>query len=103
MSEMKEGTAGRQSASLGDEIVGRINDYQLTIASAVEEQTATTNEMSRHVQQVAELGNEITADVAGVTAAVGVTTTGIEASRRSAESLADLAAELRDLVAGFRY
>ena len=85
------------------EIVGRINDYQLTIASAVEEQTATTNEMSRHVQQVAELGNEITADVAGVTAAVGVTTTGIEASRRSAESLADLAAELRDLVAGFRY
>ena len=29
------------------EIIGQINDYQTTIASAVEEQTATTNEMSR--------------------------------------------------------
>ncbi|MEN3357942.1 MAG: methyl-accepting chemotaxis protein, partial [Mycobacteriales bacterium] len=28
-------------------IIGQINDYQLTIASAVEEQTATTNEMNR--------------------------------------------------------
>ena len=30
-------------------IITSINDYQLTIASAVEEQTATTNEMSRNV------------------------------------------------------
>ncbi|KMM45125.1 chemotaxis protein, partial [Cellulomonas sp. A375-1] len=30
-------------------IIASINDYQLTIASAVEEQTATTNEMSRGV------------------------------------------------------
>ncbi len=28
-------------------VIGQINDYQTTIASAVEEQTATTNEMSR--------------------------------------------------------
>src|SRR5690606_39234231 len=31
------------------QIVASINDFQLTIASAVEEQTATTNEMSRSV------------------------------------------------------
>ncbi|KRC43346.1 chemotaxis protein [Nocardioides sp. Root224] len=32
-------------------IITSINDYQLTIASAVEEQTATTNEMSRNVAE----------------------------------------------------
>ena len=32
-------------------IITSINDYQLTIASAVEEQTATTNEMARNVAE----------------------------------------------------
>ncbi len=35
------------------DIIGRIDDYQTTIASAVEEQTATTNEMSRSVAEAA--------------------------------------------------
>ncbi|WNB85222.1 methyl-accepting chemotaxis protein [Cellulomonas sp. ATA003] len=34
-------------------IIASINDYQMTIASAVEEQTATTNEMSRSVTEAA--------------------------------------------------
>lgn len=34
-------------------IIGQINDFQMTIASAVEQQTATTNEMSRSVQEAA--------------------------------------------------
>ena len=37
-----------------DEVIGQISDYQTTIASAVEEQTATTNEMSRSVNEAAQ-------------------------------------------------
>jgi methyl-accepting chemotaxis protein len=35
-------------------VINKINDYQNTIASAVEEQTATTNEISRNVSQAAK-------------------------------------------------
>jgi hypothetical protein len=40
-------------------VIGQINDYQLTIASALEEHTATTNEMSRSVQEAAGGSTEI--------------------------------------------
>ena len=42
------------------EIIQQINDYQTTIAAAVEEQTATTNEMSRSVSEAASGSGEIT-------------------------------------------
>lgn len=49
-----------------DTVIRSINDYQLTIASAVEEQTATTNEMGRNVaeassgtSQIAESINDV--------------------------------------------
>jgi methyl-accepting chemotaxis protein len=35
-------------------IISKINDYQNTIASAVEEQTATTNEIARNVTEAAK-------------------------------------------------
>ena len=35
------------------DIINQINNYQTTIAAAVEEQTATTNEMSRSVAEAA--------------------------------------------------
>ena len=47
-------------------IVASINDYQLTIASAVEEQTATTNEMSRSVNEAATGSGEIAATITRV-------------------------------------
>ena len=50
-------------------IIASINDYQLTIASAVEEQTATTNEMSRGVAEAATGSGEIAVNIAGVAAA----------------------------------
>ena len=45
------------------DIIGRIDDYQTTIASAVEEQTATTNEMSRSVAEAATGSTEIAANI----------------------------------------
>ena len=48
------------------QIVGQINDYQMTIASAVEEQTATTNEMTRSIAEAATGSTEIAANITDI-------------------------------------
>jgi methyl-accepting chemotaxis protein len=49
-------------------IIASINDYQMAIASAVEEQTATTTEMSRGVSEAAAGSGEIAAHLASLAA-----------------------------------
>ncbi|MCU1693819.1 MAG: Methyl-accepting chemotaxis protein [Frankiales bacterium] len=83
-------------------VIGQINDYQTTIASAVEEQTATTNEMSRSVAEAATGSTQIAATITGVAEAAASTTTGVGQSQRAAEQLAQMSAELNQLVATFR-
>ena len=55
-------------------IIGQINDTQTTIASAVEEQTATTNEMSRNVAEAATGSTEIAQNITGVARSASDTT-----------------------------
>jgi methyl-accepting chemotaxis protein len=85
------------------EIVGRISDYQTTIASAVEEQTATTNEMARNVADAAAGSQEIATNVVGVASAAQLTTAGVGESQRAAVDLARMSADLQSLVGTFRY
>jgi len=80
-----------------------MNDYQTTIAAAVEEQTATTNEMSRNVAEAATGSSEIAANITGVAEAAETTNGGVEESRRAAEDLARMSGELSQLVGQFRY
>jgi methyl-accepting chemotaxis protein len=47
-------------------ISGIINDISATIASAVEEQNATSNEMGRNVTEAARGSGEISKNIAGV-------------------------------------
>jgi methyl-accepting chemotaxis protein len=82
-------------------IITAINDYQLTISSAVEEQTATTNEMSRNVAEVAAGSDEISANITGVATAAESTTQSVAQTQTAAEQLARMAAELRMQVASF--
>src|SRR3712207_9208690 len=58
-------------AAIGEisQIVAQISDRQTTIASAVEEQTATTNEMSRSVQEAAQGSGQIADNITGVSTA----------------------------------
>lgn len=85
------------------EIITSINDFQTTIASAVEEQTATTAEMNRNVTQAAAGSGEIAANIAGVAGAADLTTAGVTQSREAVSSLARMSTELKTLVAQFRY
>jgi len=84
-------------------VVAEIADRQTTIASAVEEQTATTNEMARNVAEAASGATEIARTVTGVAAAAELTTTGASTTAQAADELARMAVGLNELVGQFRY
>jgi methyl-accepting chemotaxis protein len=80
------------------EIIGRINDFQATIAGAVEEQTATTSVMAQSVAKAADGGGDIGAMLVGVDEASPRTTRGLVCNRDAATALADTARRLQDAV-----
>ena len=85
-----------------EDVIGRINDFSLTIAGAVEEQTATTSEMSRAGVEAAASSREIAVTVAGVAEVATVTAHGAGSAQRAADTLTSLAAELTGAVGQFK-
>ncbi|MDG6101722.1 methyl-accepting chemotaxis protein [Dactylosporangium aurantiacum] len=83
-------------------IIARINDYQLTIASAVEEQTATTSEMSRSVSDAAHGAANIAGNIAGVADAADTTTATLSEVDATVAELNGLASDLQRAVGRFR-
>ncbi|MCR6688146.1 methyl-accepting chemotaxis protein [Cellulomonas sp.] len=92
-------------AAIGEigSIIASINDYQLTIASAVEEQTATTNEMSRGVAEAATGSGEIAVNITGVATATATSSDVVGQMGASVAELARMSADLRTRVAAFTY
>jgi methyl-accepting chemotaxis protein len=84
-------------------IIERINGIQLTIASAVEEQTATTQEMNRTLSDAAAGAGNIAATIGTVSEATRRTTDTVGDTRHAADELATTAVQLQGLVARFRY
>jgi methyl-accepting chemotaxis protein len=84
-------------------IIAQINDIQATIATAVEEQTATTNEIARNISDVAKGNEEIARNVTGVAQAAKSTTEGAEYTNKAAGELAGLAVTLQNLVSQFEF
>jgi methyl-accepting chemotaxis protein len=83
-------------------VIHQISDISSTIATAVEEQNATTNEMSRNVSEAANSSGEITSNIAGVAEAAQGTTRGATATQKASQQLVETSAELRRLVEGFK-
>jgi len=84
------------------EIIGQVNDIATTIAGAVEEQTATTNEIGRNVGQAATGSSEIARNVSGVAEAARSNAQGASATLEAASALARLASELQHVVGRFK-
>ena len=84
-------------------IINQINDIQNTIASAVEEQTATTGEISRNVGEAAKGSSEIARSITGVAQAARSTTEGASNTKTSADELSRIALDLQKLVSQFKY
>ena len=83
-------------------IINQINDISGTIATAVEEQSATTNEMSRNVQEAAKGSGEISQNIQGVATAAESTTRGAQDTLKAAQQLTEMATQLRSLVDQFK-
>ncbi|MFI7541285.1 methyl-accepting chemotaxis protein [Actinoplanes sp. NPDC049599] len=84
------------------EVIAKINDFQTTIASAVEEQTATTGEMSRSIGEVASGSSRIAANISDVSTASGAAVHGVTQTRQASEEVARTAEGLRTLVGAFK-
>ncbi|MEU4420261.1 methyl-accepting chemotaxis protein [Actinoplanes sp. NPDC024001] len=84
-------------------VIARISDFQTTIASAVEEQTATTAEMNRSVSEAATGTSEIAENITGVAEAARLTSEGVSQTQQATTELARMSADLTALVGNFRY
>ncbi|AEV86298.1 methyl-accepting chemotaxis protein [Actinoplanes sp. SE50] len=93
------------TAAIGEitEVIQRIGDYTTTIASAVEEQTATTGEMSRSVAEAAAGSGEVARTVTTVAEVAAATAEGARTTQQAAADLTRLAGDLTTLVGGFRH
>lgn len=84
------------------QIIIKINDYQNSIASAVEEQTVTTREITLNVAEAARGSSEIAQNIASVAEAAQETAKSAAITQQSASTAMNLASELQNLVLEFR-
>jgi methyl-accepting chemotaxis protein len=83
-------------------VINQVSDISGTIATAVEEQSATTNEMARNVNEAAQGSGEITSNIAGVAEAAQGTTRGATDTQKASQQLVEMSTQLRSLVGQFK-
>ena len=84
-------------------IINQVNDYQTTIASAVQEQLATTTEIGRNIAEVAERSYMITKNISTVAQIAQSASTGATETQVATSEVARISGELHSLVDNFRY
>ena len=83
-------------------VIVQINGFQTTIASAVEEQTATTRTINEGVEEAVTGSGRIAENIARVAEATGETAATVQGARASSRELAVMGQELQNLVSGYR-
>ncbi len=103
--EVIQGDTGRAVIAIRDigAIISRISDIQTVIAGAVEEQTATTQEMTRTISAAARATGEISDTIVSVAEATRSTSDSTANSQKAANEMAALAIDLRRLVGRFSH
>ena len=84
-------------------IIAQMHDISTTIASAVEEQIATTREIARNVSEAAIGESHVTENITSVAQAARMTSGGAKSTQTAAGELAGMAAELQRIVGVFKY
>ena len=95
-------SAAQEAISRISEVISRIDELQTTIASAVEEQSATTQEMGRSIAEVANGSRQMADTIDSVASATMETTSGLASADAATVRLTETATELRELVTQFR-
>jgi methyl-accepting chemotaxis protein len=83
-------------------VISQLNDFTNTIAAAVEEQSATTVEMSRGVSEASKGSDQIAEHVHGMAKAAQSTSSSANDSQQAAQQLVEMSTMLRELVAQFK-
>jgi methyl-accepting chemotaxis protein len=98
-----QGATGKAVAAIGGigQTIGQVSQIATTIASAVEEQGAATQEIARNVQQAASGTQQVSTNIAAVTQATDSTGAACAQVLSAADELARLAEGLRAEVDGF--
>jgi len=84
-------------------IINQINDISSTIATAVEEQSATANEMTRNISEGARGSGEISKNISAVAHAAQSTSLGARELQKATQDLGKMSAELQEIVGQFKY
>jgi methyl-accepting chemotaxis protein len=100
---IRENTSGAVTAIGGiKEVIDKVSHISTVIATAVEEQSATTSEMTRNVTEAARGAATIASNIHGVADAAQSTSTSVGEAQTATEHLAKMANQLRDLVGQFK-
>ena len=91
-----------EAISAISKVIGRVSEISATIATAVEEQSATTMEMSRNLTEAAKGSNEVARNITGVAQAAHSTSSGAVDSNKGAQELAQMSTQLNGLVSKFK-
>ncbi|MFI5891925.1 methyl-accepting chemotaxis protein [Actinoplanes sp. NPDC051513] len=84
------------------EIAGRLGHFQTEISTAVTQQTATTDEMSRSISESTTSSADIAANIATISSGAQTTTSGVIDIQEATQELSQLSNGLRVLVGQFR-
>ena len=79
----------------------KVSEISQSIAAAVEQQTATTNEMSRHISDAAETASTIAKEIGGLAEAARNTSTAAMQTDSAIKELNNILGQLRSFVAMF--
>ena len=101
--ELIQGDSRAAEGAIADisEVVDRISDYAITIAAAVEQQTATSADMARLVSEAAAGVAQIAAGMHEVAGAASTTSAAVHENKQAADGLLALSTDLSGLVARF--
>ncbi|WP_433831832.1 methyl-accepting chemotaxis protein [Actinoplanes sp. CA-015351] len=101
--EAIQGDTGQAVTAIDEisRIIEQISEFQTTIASAVEEQSATTAEMNRGVGEAATGVNDIADNISSVARSTASSREAVTLAARTAEDVQQLADRLRDAAQRF--
>lgn len=84
-------------------IINQIHEISGVIATAVEEQATTTNEIGRNIDEAARGSSEIARNIGGVAQAAQSTAEGASNTQQAAAQLSRMAVEMQQSVNQFKY
>ncbi len=84
-------------------VIGQISELQNHVATAVEEQSLTTNEITSNLAEAAKGGASISKSIAAVAEAARCGATEVVETQKSAQAVERMAEELHELLARFHY